>query len=90
MATKCLFCNIVNHPKKYLTWIFDDSDIALTGVYNRDIVSIYKKHGELPGGKNLNQMIDTILKLKTPWEDIKYEDHDHYRIRVDCKSRKWA
>jgi len=82
MATECLYCNIVKHPRRFLVRVLDENDIAITGVYNRDIVSIYKKHGELPGGKNINQMTTALLPLKTPWEKIDYVAHDHYRLVI--------
>lgn len=82
MATKCIYCNAVKRPKKYLQWVFGETDIYIAGVLNRDVIVIYKKHGQPPGGKNINLMTDAILKLKTPWEKFEHEDHEHYRVRI--------
>jgi len=49
---------------------------------------IYKKHTGQPGGKAINDMVTTMLRLKKEGERLEYWDHNHFHIVIDTGGRK--
>lgn len=84
--SKCLYCEIVNSPRQRFDWIFHINEHWVVGTrLNEDVLCIYRKHGEMPGGHNLNEIIDVLNGIKQKDERLEFEDTFHYRIWIRRK-----
>lgn len=86
MATECLYCEILKDPQKYFDQILYESTTCIVGVKRgQDIICIFNKHLDNPGGKIINKMTDVLLKIKRPGEKVEYGDHKHFHIILKKK-----
>lgn len=87
LRTECRFCEIIKKPLDYFDVIFYEDDICVIGRKNKqDVLCVYRKHGELPGGHNLYEMMNHLDKIKDKKkEQLQYVNHNHYRIYIRKK-----
>lgn len=87
MKNQCKQCDILKKPRNYFDWILrENDDWIVGGTYFGNIECIYKKHGALPGGHKLNEMIDDLVPIMFKGEKLEYIDHEHFYILVRRKN----
>jgi len=92
--SKCKFCKILKDPHKYSSWVYCENDLWL--ICNLEYpkldkfwyrpVCIYKKHGELPGGHNLNVITEILKRGMSKNEEMVMRDHEHFHICIKEKN----
>jgi len=79
---------MIAEPHKHFDWI-DDLWLVVINL-GKDTVCVYRKHGELPGGKKLSNIIDDLNKIKKEDERLRFENTDHYRIYLEKRGNNRA
>lgn len=90
-SENCRFCEILRQPRKYVDWIFKETDdyiICHFSSEHRKIYCIYKKHMEACPGHITNEMVTDMIKMGGHVDDIVYYNHGHYYITIDVKGEK--
>lgn len=81
----CKLCEIIADPRRCI-WVFRNSPLCLICVFRpHKILCIYKKHTGQPGGHNINQMVEIMLRLKKEGERLDYYDHNHFHIVINTR-----
>ena len=79
---RCRYCDYIEHPWK-ATVVYYQDDICLVFMERMGrIVGLYKQHTGQVGGKDINHIVDVLLRYKKTGK-IKYEDKDHWRAVVE-------
>ena len=86
---KCKLCEILKDPQKHFDQIlYEDTNCIIGSKEGQNVICIYNKHSDNPGGKIINKMTEVLLKLKRPSEKIEYLDHKHFHCRLIKKGDK--
>ena len=92
-TAKCRFCEILKNPHKHSSWVYCENDFWLIcnlyypkpdKHYYRP-VCIFKKCGEMPGGHNLNVIIEILKRGMSKNEELVFQDGKHYHICIKTK-----
>lgn len=78
---KCKLCEALKDPQKFFDQIlYEDNSYIIGSKKGQNVICVYNKHSDNPGGKIINKMTDALLKIKRPSEKIEYRDHKHFHI----------